>query len=133
MHHRILKTKIIENKKLHSISQKAPNSVGLAAETLIAYTDGVHPNTKSGANINRGKDELTKKDIIMRKIQNTNISFRATTDLKQRLTDYCLEHDLHNSSVIRQALNSYLRQETKAKVPSLIAEQQCSSGPSRLR
>ena len=34
----------------------------------------------------------------MRKIQNTNISFRATTDLKQRLTDYCLENDLHNSS-----------------------------------
>ena len=34
----------------------------------------------------------------MRKIQNTNISFRATTDLKQRLTDFCLENDLHNSS-----------------------------------
>ena len=44
----------------------------------------------------------------MRKIQNTNISFRATTDLKQRLTNYCLENDLHNSSVLRQALNSYL-------------------------
>jgi predicted transcriptional regulator len=55
----------------------------------------------------------------MRKIQNTNISFRATTDLKQRLTDYCLENDLHNSSVIRQALNSYLRLETKEKVPAL--------------
>ncbi len=58
----------------------------------------------------------------MRKIQNTNISFRATTDLKQRLTDYCLENDLHNSSVIRQALNSYLRQETKENMPSLIAK-----------
>ena len=34
----------------------------------------------------------------MRKIQNTNISFRATTDLKQRLTNYCLENDLHNST-----------------------------------
>ena len=45
----------------------------------------------------------------MRKIQNTNITFRATADLKQRLTDYCLENDLHNSSVIRQALNSYLK------------------------
>jgi predicted transcriptional regulator len=55
----------------------------------------------------------------MRKIQNTNISFRATTDLKQRLTDYCLENDLHNSSVIRQAVASYLRQETKEKVPAL--------------
>ena len=60
----------------------------------------------------------------MRKIQNTNISFRATTDLKQRLTDYCLENDLHNSNVIRQALASYLRQETKVKMPRLIAEQQ---------
>jgi hypothetical protein len=60
----------------------------------------------------------------MRKIQNTNISFRATTDLKQRLTDYCLENDLHNSNVIRQALNSYLRQvrqETKEKMPLLMA------------
>jgi hypothetical protein len=57
----------------------------------------------------------------MRKIQNTNISFRATEDLKQRLTDFCLENDLHNSNVIRQALNSYLRQETKAKMPSLMA------------
>ena len=58
----------------------------------------------------------------MRKIQNTNISFRATTDLKQRLTEYCLENDLHNSSVIRQALASYLRQETKEKAPRLIAD-----------
>ena len=57
----------------------------------------------------------------MRKIQNTNISFRATTDLKQRLTDYCLEYDLHNSNVIRQALNSYLRQETKENMPRLMA------------
>ncbi len=57
----------------------------------------------------------------MRKIQNTNISFRVTTDLKQRLTDYCLENDLHNSNVIRQALNSYLRQETKENMPRLMA------------
>ncbi len=55
----------------------------------------------------------------MRKIQNTNISFRATNDLKQRLTDFCIENDLHNSNVIRQALNSYLRLETKEKVPAL--------------
>ena len=60
----------------------------------------------------------------MRKIQNKNISFRATTDLKQRLTDFCIENDLHNSSVIRQALASYLRLETKAKMPRLTAEQQ---------
>ena len=57
----------------------------------------------------------------MRKIQNTNISFRATTDLKQRLTDFCLENDLHNSIVIRQALTSYLRQETKENMPRLMA------------
>ena len=58
----------------------------------------------------------------MRKIQNTNISFRATTDLKKRLTEYCLENDMHNSNVIRQALNSYLRQEMKTKVPRLMAD-----------
>jgi predicted transcriptional regulator len=57
----------------------------------------------------------------MRKIQNTNITFRATSDLKQRLTDFCLENDLHNSNVIRQALNSYLRQETKENMPRLMA------------
>jgi predicted transcriptional regulator len=57
----------------------------------------------------------------MRKIQNTNISFRATEDLKQRLTNFCLENDLHNSNVIRQALNSYLRQETKENMPRLMA------------
>jgi predicted transcriptional regulator len=57
----------------------------------------------------------------MRKIQNTNISFRATTDLKQRLNDFCLENDLHNSSVIRQAVASFLRLETKAKMPRLMA------------
>ena len=58
----------------------------------------------------------------MRKIQNTNISFRATTDLKQRLTDFRHENDLHNSSIIRQAVASYLRQETKAKMPRPIAD-----------
>ena len=58
----------------------------------------------------------------MRKIQNTNITFRATTDLKQRLTDYCLENDRHNSSVIRQAVASYLRQEMKAEVPRLMGK-----------
>lgn len=67
----------------------------------------------------------------MRKIQNTNITFRATTDLKQRLTDYCLENDLHNSAVIRQAVNSYLRQELKAEVPRLIADQKRLSDLSR--
>jgi hypothetical protein len=55
----------------------------------------------------------------MRKIQNVNISFRATEDLKQRLTEFCHENDLHNSNVIRQALNSYLRQEKKTKMPAL--------------
>ena len=43
-----------------------------------------------------------------------------TTDLKSRLTEYCLENDLHNSCVIRQALNSYLRQETKEELPRLM-------------
>ena len=56
----------------------------------------------------------------MRKIQNTNISFRDTSDLKRRLTDFCIENDLHNSNVIRQALNFYLRQETKEELPRLM-------------
>ena len=64
----------------------------------------------------------------MRKIQNTNISFRATTDLKQRLTDFCLENDRHNSSVIRQAVASYLRQETKEKMPRLMADRATAIG-----
>ena len=45
----------------------------------------------------------------MRKIQTTNISFRATDNLKRRLTEFCIEHDLHNSIVIRQALAVYLQ------------------------
>jgi hypothetical protein len=46
----------------------------------------------------------------MRKIQTTNISFRATDNLKRRLTNFCIEHDLHNSIVIRQqALAAYLQ------------------------
>ena len=60
----------------------------------------------------------------MRKIQNSNISFRATERFEAEVDDFCLENDLHNSNVIRQALNSYLRQETKAKMPRLITEQQ---------
>jgi predicted transcriptional regulator len=45
----------------------------------------------------------------MRKIQTTNISFRATDNLKRRLTNFCVENDLHNSIVIRQALAAYLQ------------------------
>ena len=37
----------------------------------------------------------------MRKIQNANISFRVTNDLKERLTEFCLDNDLHNSFVLR--------------------------------
>ena len=57
----------------------------------------------------------------MRKIQNTNISFRATTDLKKRLTDFCLKNDLHNSFVIRRALASYLRAQMNADLAPSIA------------
>ena len=60
----------------------------------------------------------------MRKIQNTNISFRATDDLKPTRTDLCLENDLQNSAGGSQALNSYLRQEAKEIMPRLITEQQ---------
>ncbi len=50
----------------------------------------------------------------MRKIQNANITFRVTGDLKHRLTEYCLENDCHNSAVIRQALASYLKAQMEA-------------------
>ena len=53
----------------------------------------------------------------MRKIQNANISFRVTNDLKERLTEFCLENDCHNSFVLRQALASYLKGQRKAELP----------------
>ena len=55
----------------------------------------------------------------MRKIQTTNISFRATDGLKRRLTNFCVEHDLHNSIVIRQALAAYLQRQP---LPEIQAE-----------
>ena len=57
----------------------------------------------------------------MRKIQNDNITFRITTDLKSRLTEFCLKNDLHNSAVLRQALAQYLRERRKAELTRLIA------------
>jgi predicted transcriptional regulator len=62
----------------------------------------------------------------MRKIQNANISFRVTNDLKERLTEFCLENDLHNSFVLRQALVSYLKGQRKAELPRLMVENQPS-------
>ena len=60
----------------------------------------------------------------MRKIQNDNITFRVTTDLKKRLTEYCLENDLHNSAVLRQALARYLKeQQMEMELPRLIVRQ----------
>jgi hypothetical protein len=63
-------------------------------------TNGTHPRVKSRADINR--KESTKKETHIRKIQNDNITFRVTTDLKKRLTEFCLENDLHNSAVLHQ-------------------------------
>jgi predicted transcriptional regulator len=56
----------------------------------------------------------------MRKIQNANITFRVTNDLKERLTEYCLENDCHNSVVIRHALASYLKAQREAELPPLM-------------
>jgi len=55
----------------------------------------------------------------MRKIQNANITFRVTNDL-ERLTEYCLESDCHNSVVIRHALASYLKAQREAELPRLM-------------
>jgi hypothetical protein len=64
----------------------------------------------------------------MRKIQNANITFRVTNDLKERLTEYCLQNDCHNSVVVRLALASYLKAQRETELPRLMAPQ--SSAPS---
>ncbi len=63
----------------------------------------------------------------MRKIQTTNISFRATDELKRRLTKFCEENDLHNSFVIRQALAAYLKEQMTEELPGLIVDQSALS------
>jgi len=64
----------------------------------------------------------------MRKIQNENITFRITTDLKSRLTEFCLENDLRNSAVLRRALSQYLREQMKAELPRLIVNHPADLG-----
>ena len=65
----------------------------------------------------------------MRKIKNDNITFRVTTDLKSRLTEFCLENDLHNSAVLRQALARYLKeQQMKVELPRLIVRHTADLG-----
>ena len=59
----------------------------------------------------------------MRKIQNANITFRVTNDLKERLTEYCLKNDCHNSVVVRLALAAYLKAQREAELPRLMAPQ----------
>ena len=67
----------------------------------------------------------------MRKIQNDNITFRVTTDLKKRLTDYCLENDCHNSVVLRQALAFYLKGQRETETSLRIAPASKPSGRER--
>lgn len=56
----------------------------------------------------------------MRKIQNENLSIRLTSNLKKRLIDFSLQHDLHTSCVIRQALALYLKEQMEPELPRLI-------------
>ncbi len=63
----------------------------------------------------------------MRKIQNANISFRATDELKRRLSQFCEANDLHNSFVIRQALAAYLKEQMTAELPRLRVDQSALS------
>lgn len=58
----------------------------------------------------------------MRRIQNDNITFGVTTGLKKRLTEFCIENDLHNSAVLRQALAQYLKEQRTVELPRLVAE-----------
>jgi hypothetical protein len=48
--------------------------------------------------------------------------------LKERLTEYCLQNDCHNSVVVRLALASYLKAQRETELPRLMAPQ--SSAPS---
>jgi len=64
----------------------------------------------------------------MRKNQSDNITFRVTTDLKKRLTEYCLENDLHNSAVLRQALAQYLKEQMEVELPRLIVKHHADMG-----
>lgn len=56
----------------------------------------------------------------MRKIQDKNFSFRLSNRLKAKLNNFCEQHDFHTASVIRMALDEYLKKgssmtrETKA-------------------
>jgi hypothetical protein len=64
----------------------------------------------------------------MRKIQIDNITFRVTTDLKSRLTEFCLENDLHNSAVLRQALAKFLKEQMEVELPRLILNRPADVG-----
>lgn len=52
---------------------------------------------------------------MIRRIQTTNISFRATGELKRNLEKFCEEMHVHYSSVIRQAVAAYLQREMTAQ------------------
>ena len=58
----------------------------------------------------------------MRKIQIDNITFRVTTDLKSRLTEFCLENDL------RQALAKFLKEQMEVELPRLILNRPADVG-----
>jgi len=51
----------------------------------------------------------------MRKIQTENLSIRLTNTLKKHLIEFSLQHELHSSCVIRQALASYLKAQTEPR------------------
>ena len=48
----------------------------------------------------------------MRRIQDENLSFRLSNRLKEQLINFCEQHDFHSASVIRMALNEFLRKGT---------------------
>ena len=60
--------------------------------------------------------------------ENDNITFRVTNDLKSRLTEFCLENDLHNSAALRQALAKYLREQMDVELPRLIVNRPADLG-----
>ena len=62
----------------------------------------------------------------MRKIQDSNISLRISKNLKNRLTDFSLQYELHSSSVIRQALLWYLQRHMQVERARAISSMPAS-------
>jgi len=58
----------------------------------------------------------SSKAIMPRQINNRYIAFRCSNRLTDALQAYALDHDLHVSQVIRQAIDTFLFDGEKGKI-----------------